>query len=287
VYRQYVQSGIAPGANTVTTSAIAANTIQPWQLSSSLLNPTVNSFTGDGTTTSFTLSLPPASANTVVVTVNGITQSPVTNYSTNNTSLVFTSAPSNASVIRAVQQAMIGTSIVPIDGSVTTSKLGSSLTLSGNTSFSGAISGTSVTLSSLTSGRVTYANTSGILNDSSNLTFNGTRLRTAGLDLATANGTVNTIQMTASGTAAVYTLYQNTGGNFYIGRDNSVGGFFGSTYASFLYSQGAYPMIFLTNDAQRMRITSDGLVGIGTISPVTRLGIVSVANAPSPKIKST
>jgi hypothetical protein len=258
VYRQYVQSGIAPGANTVTTSAIAANTIQPWQLSSSLLNPTVNSFTGDGTTTSFTLSLPPASANTVVVTVNGITQSPVTNYSTNNTSLVFTSAPSNASVIRAVQQAMIGTSIVPIDGSVTTSKLGSSLTLSGNTSFSGAISGTSATLSgtlgvtgvttltaqpilssltassavatdaskglvsvtntgsgnnvlsasptltgtvaaaslslsSLTSGRVPYATTSGLLTDSSNLTFSGTSLAvghtsTGGATFGVANG---------------------------------------------------------------------------------------------------
>jgi len=147
VYRQYVQSGIAPGANTVTTSAIAANTIQPWQLSSSLLNPTVNSFTGDGTTTSFTLTSAPASANTVVVTVNGITQSPVTNYSTNNTSLIFTSAPANASVIRAVQQAMIGTSIVPIDGSVTTSKLGSSLTLSGNTTFSGVITANTINTS--------------------------------------------------------------------------------------------------------------------------------------------
>ena len=295
MYRQYVQSGIAPGANTVTTSAIAANTIQPWQLSSSLLNPTVNSFTGDGTTTSFTLSLPPASANTVVVTVNGITQSPVTNYSTNNTSLVFTSAPSNASVIRAVQQAMIGTSIVPIDGSVTTSKLGSSLTLSGNTSFSGAISGTSATLSSLTassavatdaskglvsvtntgsgnnvlsasptltgtvaaaslslssltSGRVPYATTAGLLNDSANLTFSGS--------LLDVRGSVNI----GNGSSSYFVDIGSDSSNGYVRSSNQSTSFFIGT-------RTAIPLRFFTEDTEKMRITSAGLVGIGTTTP--------------------
>ena len=329
MYRQYVQSGIAPGANTVTTSAIAANTIQPWQLSSSLLNPTVNSFTGDGTTTSFTLSLPPASANTVVVTVNGITQSPVTNYSTNNTSLVFTSAPSNASVIRAVQQAMIGTSIVPIDGSVTTSKLGSNLTLSGNTSFSGAISGTSATLSStlgvtgvttltaqpilssltassavatdaskglvsvtntgsgnnvlaasptltgtvaaaslslssLTSGRVTYANTSGLLTDSANLTY-GTGLTVNGISQAYQTGlyTVDGALSNYSVNNGVY-LNGNTTGWSQLSGDG--------TRATFVrvWGSGASPANFIVFNAagsERMRIDSAGNVSIGGFVP--------------------
>jgi hypothetical protein len=79
--------------------------------------------------------------------------------------------------------------------------------------------------------------------------------------------------MTGSGTAAVYTQYQNTGGNFYVGRDNSAGNLFGSSYASFLYATGAYPMIFLTNDAERMRISAAGNVAIGTTSPVGALTV--------------
>ena len=152
----------------------------------------------------------------------------------------------------------------------------SALTFDGTTltttKFAGALNGTvgattpstvvatSVTNSGLTSGRVTFAGASGILSDSTNLTFDGTRLRTAGLDIATASGTVNSIQMTGSATAAVYTLYQNTGGNFYVGRDNSAGNFFGTAYASYLYSTGAYPMLFLTNDVVRLTITSAGIV---------------------------
>jgi len=328
VYRQYVQSGIAPGANTVTTSAIAANTIQSWQLSSSLLNPTVNSFTGDGTTTSFTLSLPPASANTVVVTVNGITQSPVTNYSTNNTSLVFTSAPANASVIRAVQQAMIGTSIVPIDGSVTTSKLGSSLTLSGNTSFSGAISGTSATLSgtlgvtgvttltaqpilssltassavatdaskglvsvtntgsgnnvlsasptltgtvaaaslslsSLTSGRVTYAGASGLLSDSANLTFDGTNLI-----LGAANPSFQGSSSTGSAS-----LLNNSGGAFV------------KVYGGSHATRANYTDFI--NASSTSTFTSAGYLGIGQSNPAYSLDLSSTTNGIIARFKST
>jgi hypothetical protein len=123
--------------------------------------------------------------------------------------------------------------------------------------------GTTATVASLTSGRVTFAGASGLLTDSANMTFDGTRLTLAGLNIVTS-GSTNSIQMTGSGTASAYTLYQNTGGNFYVGRDNSVGNVFGSAYASVLYSTGAYPMIFWTNDVERSRITSAGDVLMGT-----------------------
>ena len=58
-------------------------------------------------------------------------------------------------------------------GNTTTSVAG--LTLTGAT-LGGTFSGTSVTDSGLTSGRVTYAGTAGLLQDSANLTFNGTTL---------------------------------------------------------------------------------------------------------------
>ena len=117
-----------------------------------------------------------------------------------------------------------------------------------------------------TANGVGYLDGSKVLTTGSALTFDGTRLQTAGLNVVTASGTTNTILMTGSGTAPVYTLYQNTGGNFYVGRDNSAGSLFGSSYASVLYSTGAYPMIFWTNDTERMRIDSSGNLLVGSTS---------------------
>ena len=58
----------------------------------------------------------------------------------------------------------------------------------------------------------------------------------------------------------------NTGGNFYIGRENSSGNWFssGTGYASVLRSDGAYPLIFRVNSVNRLRIDSDGAVNIGS-----------------------
>jgi hypothetical protein len=61
--------------------------------------------------------------------------------------------------------------------------------MSASPTLTGTIGGASLTLSSLTSGRVTYAGTSGLLQDSSNLTFDGTTLTAAGL-AGPLNGTV-------------------------------------------------------------------------------------------------
>jgi len=68
---------------------------------------------------------------------------------------------------------------------------------------------------------------------------------------------------------------KNGGGSFYLGQDNSTGGFYGSgsAYAASLYVSGAYPMAFFTNAAERMRITSAGNVGIGNTNPQLKLDI--------------
>jgi len=70
---------------------------------------------------------------------------------------------------------------------------------------------------------------------------------------------------TTAGTNYAALEVRNTGGSFYIGRDNSAGSFFVSNtaYASCLYSSGAYPMVFFTNGTERARIDSSGNLGLG------------------------
>lgn len=51
----------------------------------------------------------------------------------------------------------------------------------------------------------------------------------------------------------------NTGGVLWMGVDSSTGGSFGvGNYSRAIYSSGAYPLVFFTNDTERARITSAG-----------------------------
>jgi hypothetical protein len=68
-----------------------------------------------------------------------------------------------------------------------------------------------------------------------------------------------------TGTNGVFTQMVNTGGNFYVGTDNSVGATSGVAYGRFVYSDGSYPITFWTNSSERMRI--------GTSSPKLRVSI--------------
>jgi hypothetical protein len=82
----------------------------------------------------------------------------------------------------------------------------------------------------------------------------------------------------STGTSAAYVLNTNTSGNLFCAIDSSTGAAFGAgNYARVLYSSGAYPLAFFTNDAERMRITSAGLVGIGTTAPSGSYGRLTVA----------
>jgi hypothetical protein len=183
-------------------------------------------------------------------------------------------------------------------GYITSSALSSYLPLTGGT-LTGALNGTSATFSStvqasayrltgMTAGsgalywssdRVTLAN----YNASGTVaieTGGGTIALTLASNQAatfsssvTANdfkfsGTNAVFQNTASaGTSSIYGYFQNGGGEFYFGKDNSAGSDFGlGAYASVLYNSGAYPIVFATSGTERMRITSVGQVLIGTSS---------------------
>lgn len=153
---------------------------------------------------------------------------------------------------------------------------------------------------SLTSGRVPYATTAGLLTDSANLTFNGTKLTAAGLiDSAltsgrityattsgeltdSANLTFNGTTLTANTIGAFILSGTVSGGgnqinNVIIGTSTPLAGYFTTLSATTslttpsvtnagtlaLSATGANYMAASTNSTERMRITSNGGVSFG------------------------
>ena len=112
------------------------------------------------------------------------------------------------SALPAAITPLTGTEVLPIVQSGVTAKVSVADLTSGR-----AITASSVTDSALTSGRVIYAGTAGVLQDSSALTFDGAILSTNTLNLSTALGIAygGTGQITAN--AAINALLPSQTGN--------------------------------------------------------------------------
>ena len=92
-------------------------------------------------------------------------------------------------------------------GSTTVALGNTTTTLAGLT----GVTSSAITDSGLTSGRVTYAGTGGLLQDSANLTFNGTTLTAAGFS-GPISGVVTSTSITDSGLTSGRVTYATTGG---------------------------------------------------------------------------
>jgi hypothetical protein len=145
---------------------------------------------------------------------------------------------------------------------------------SANLTFNGTtLVATDITDSSLTPGQVVFPTTGGNLTGSSNLFWDSANAR-LGIGTASPSGRIDVVGTTSSTevrTIATTGLTSfrlvNTGGVAGLFIDNSAASSFGKgAYSRNLYSDGAYPVCFWTNDAERMRIASDGNVGVGTTS---------------------
>ncbi len=92
------------------------------------ITPTKTVLTGNGSTVSFTIagSTGLTNANELIVTLDGAVQEPVVDYTVNNNTITFTSAPdSGAKVVVVYRNApYVINSVVPNDGGVTNAKLG-------------------------------------------------------------------------------------------------------------------------------------------------------------------
>jgi len=133
---------------------------------------------------------------------------------------------------------------------------------------SGTITATSIIDSALTSGRVTYAGTAGLLQDSANLTFNGTTLTANTIDAYTLSGTI------AGG--------GNQINNVIIGTSTPLAGSFTSVNATSITNSGLTSgrvtyagTSGVLQDSSGLVFDSSSNLGVGTSSPTKRLEVHS------------
>ena len=108
----------------------------------------VRSYTGDGSTTGFTVSSG-KDVDAFLVFVNGVFQRPTTDFTYATTTLTFGTAPANSDIITIKELAEGATAVLTIvDDSSTSSTFdaGDTLTLAGGTGITSSISGSTVTL---------------------------------------------------------------------------------------------------------------------------------------------
>jgi hypothetical protein len=176
------------------------------------------------------------------------------------------------SALPAATVPLAGTEVLPIVQSATTRQVSVANLTAGR-----AISASSVTNAALTSGRVTYAGTAGLLQDSAALTFDGTSLTTPRLVLG---GTT----LPSAGTSTLFSRTSDNNTYLQTGSGNNVIFLDGSqntltTFAPTLFT-------FLISGAEKMRLNSTGL-GIGTSSPSYTLDLSSTTSGIIARFKST
>ena len=157
-----------------------------------------------------------------------------------------------------------GSSSFTWDGTtVTATKFAGALngTVGATTASTGAFTtinaSTSITNAGLTSGRVTYAGASGLLSDSSTLTYDGTSLTTPRLVLG---GTT----LPSAGTATLFSRTSDNNTYLQTGSGNNFNLLDGSQNTMATFSPTV--LNFNISNSERMRLNSTGL-GIGTSSP--------------------
>jgi hypothetical protein len=215
--------------------------------------PAIDYFSGNGSTTAFTLSRPVASVAQVQVTIDNVAQNPSSAYTVSANTITFTSAPlSGTNNIYVYYTSPITQVIAPGQGTVTSDSFGTitNFTTTGNTVLGDA------TTDTLTVG------VTGIVKDSSG---------NVGIGGAATNegGYARVLQVTGSSEAALevktgssYSYFAQNGTTLQI-RNNATSGV----------------MTFATEATERMRIDSSGNLLVGTTAePSASVSGVKITN---------
>jgi hypothetical protein len=156
------------------------------------------------------------------------------------------------SALPASTTPLAGTEVLPIVQSATTRQVSVANLTAGR-----AVSALSITASSLTSGRVTYAGTAGLLQDSASLTFDGTTVTTPRLALG---GTT----LPSAGTATLFSRTSDNSIYLQTGSGNNINFLDGSQNTMVTFSPTA--LIFQISNAEKMRLDSGGNLLVGSTS---------------------
>jgi hypothetical protein len=221
--------------------------------------PQIAYFSGNGSTTVFTLPVAVVSAAQIIVAVDNVIQNPSSAFSVSGTTITFTSAPLTGTNNIWVEYTSLQTNLIqPANGTVNTAQLGTITNISsGNSALTlqtGATPTTAITI------------------DASQKVGVGNAIPAAKLDVAgTLRSTTNTTP--ASG-AGLEVLYATGTGGLLTCIDRS------TTTWQDLYLQGQ-TNIFYTAGTERMRIDSSGKVLINTTANAVgaRFAISETANA--------
>lgn len=156
----------------------------------------VDSFTGDGTENTFTLSVSPAGSEYTLVMIGGVTQ-PRSSYTISGSDIIFSSPPPNQAIIEITilggSATLVGTATTVTSNyqpNITSVGTLTSLTVSGNitaNSFVGNLNGTAQTATTVTSSSQSNITSVGTL---ANLTVTG-NITTSGTFVGNGSGITN------------------------------------------------------------------------------------------------
>jgi len=281
--------------------------------------PAIDYFSGNGSTTAFTLSRPVASVAQVQVTIDNVAQNPSSAYTVSANTITFTSAPlSGTNNIYVYYTSPITQVIAPGQGTVTATSFVSS-TGTGAGVFQTSPTITTPVISSLSSASATAltlqsAGTTAVTVDTSQNVLIGTTTTTNNIRLnqkvavvTTGSGAFGGVSNTSyngtsAGTGPIFDLQRSRGTTdgsmtavasgdtlgYVVFRGSDGSGFVDSSYITGqvdgAVGSGSVPgrLVFNTSGSERMRIGSNGQIYMATSSAVAPGGPSGQVNILNP-----